>query len=245
MVSFLILPAVSLLLLRASACSPPTSSVVPPPDAKWRTPCGSSASVRSFTRGHGLSADTHSDTYVWHLLQLATDLVPLLANLSACPRAINWRQFGADRVRQFDMPGMAPPSAASGPPASSEGLTSAQLQRFDQEMARAAVYLQLYRRFARLHDRTSAQRQILDRCLTLVYRSQCRVQLLHGVLFGRRRWATRRLTVASVVPLRWRDPSAPQSVKHLRHLVTVSSVKRLFSKYRRTFSALRNKQLAA
>ena len=239
MASLSILSTSSLLLLfllEASASPlPTTSALLTPPDNKWRHPCAPSLSAERRSKPqHRLSANTHVDVYLWSLVSLSTEILPLLTSLSESRRPIN---FGADRVRQFQLPGMAPPRAPS-----SSSLTSAHLQRLDQEMARAAVYLQLYRRFARLHDQTAGQRLLLDRCLSLVYRSQCRVQLLHGVLFGGRTWASQQLSVASVVPLRWRDPNNPQSVKHLRNLVTANSTKRLFSAYRQMFLHFRARQ---
>lgn len=182
------------------------------------------------------------DVYLWRLCQLSTQLVPLLHSLQEWP-TLNQD----DRKRQWELPGIAAPASVATTTSTTNtwGLTSAELQRIDQGMARAAVYLQLYRSFVRRNYRQpSPQLQRLDGALDLLYRSQCRVQLLHGVLFGAHTWTSAGLSVQNVVPLFWGHLESPQRIQHLRNFVTVTWAETLFRNFAQRFSALRAAHVA-
>lgn len=229
----------SLLLLRCSTAPvarddvrPVTNSLPPPPNGKWRHPCPSSASEHHPSPSHALNADTHVDVYLWNLQQLSKQLQPLLHSLQPLHR-INLDSYGAQRVQQFEFPGMTTTSGQV------RRLTSAVLQRWDRQMATAAIFLQHYRSFAARNQQLPATTRKLNNVLHLVLRSQCRVQLLHNVRFGHRSWASHDLAAAAVVPVFCRR-GAPQATQHLCNFVTVRQVKAMFQNLWRTFAALRS-----
>lgn len=218
----------------------PVPSSMPLLYAKWRHPCSTALPVHSTWRPYDSLTFTRVDVYLWRIEKASKQLVQLLTALRD-QRGLNRHVLDADRVRQFDLPGLAAPTTSpnTASRATSWGLSSAELQRIDQQMARAAIYMELYRNATLYFGQPTAQLERVERSLSLVYSSQCRVQLLHGVLFGDRTWASAKLTVEKVVPLEFRHTRAAQSMQLLRNLVVVNRIAAVCRGYERRFRGLR------
>lgn len=199
-----------------------------PGDDKWKNPCMSDIPVRT----HGIHTGIHIDVYLWKLQQLSSRLQPLLRDLQDL-RKVNLHSLGVQRVLQFQLPGLASPEPLG---RKVEKLNSKLLQRWDHDMASAAVYLQLYRSVA-LRDEPWVNPQ-LHRALDLVLRGQCLVHVLHAVRFGPRSWPSKHLDIADVVPHRWRN-RAPQPVRHLRNFVAARQLESVFKTFEKQFTTLR------
>lgn len=196
----------------------------------WKQPCRRGGLIRHTRTAATLSRQTQLEIYAANLDRNAGALSDLLADLCSWTNTSRLNSAVRQLFRNAPLPGTPRVLAST----SGEPWPSIRLAlKFDQVLARLAIYMQLFRRHMQ-RIKVAANFGKTQRAEELMLRLLCHMHHFTSLHFQRElRWPSEELTVANVVPPIWRNASGTvQILGHLRNFMACKEAAHMVAQFR-------------